>query len=140
MNEWMDAEERVERAQGLYEKGRWVEAAAELRAAIDSDPTNPAWHFNLALTLEAMDDCAGAESAYRQALALDDEDVDVLNALGVCLTRLGRHDEGRELFERIEHIDPTFEASYCNRIVTYTETGQHAEAEVMFYLARQVRE
>jgi tetratricopeptide (TPR) repeat protein len=139
MNEWMDAEQRVERAERLYEQGRWVEAAAELRAAIDADPTNLSWHYNLALTLDAMDDLPAAEQAYRAALRLDDDDIDVLNSLGVCLIRQHNYAEATTHFERIERLDPSFEPSYCNRIITYTETDRHDEAEVMFYLARQVK-
>ena len=37
-------------------------------------------------------------------------------------------------------MDPNYEGSYCNRIITYTEMGQHEQAELMFYLARQVKE
>ena len=34
MSDWIDGESRVELAQKLYEQGRLVEAAAELRATI----------------------------------------------------------------------------------------------------------
>lgn len=37
-------------------------------------------------------------------------------------------------------MDPEFEPSYCNRIITYAEMGQHDMAEQMFYLAQQIDE
>ena len=139
VNEWMDAEGRVERAHDLYEDGRWAEAAAELEAAIAVNPYNASWHFNLGLTLEALEEYPLACKAYRDALELAPHDIEALNCLGVNLTRLGQYAEGLGCFRRIEELDATYEAAYCNRIVTYAEMGQHDDAEVMFYLAQQLK-
>ena len=140
MNDWMDAEARVDRAHDLYEQGRWVEAAAELRAAIDLNPYNAAWHFNLALTLEAMEQYDRAAAEFTSALKIDPDDVETLNCLGVNMTRQGQYAQALELFERIEKIDSTYEPSYCNRIATYSEIGEHDKAETMFYFARQYKD
>ncbi len=140
MNEWFQAEQRVERAQHLFESGNYLKAAEELRSAIAVNPYNSSWHFNLALTMDALGFYEQAVRAYRQALELDPDDPDVLNGLGVDLTRLRRYRAALDCFERIERDDPTYEPSYCNRIVTYTEMGDHDRAETMFYLARQVKE
>ena len=140
MNEWIDAEARVERAQELYDEGRWAEAAAELKAAIAINPNNAGWYFNLALTLEAMDDYKHACEAYSEALELSPSDIEALNCLGVNLTRLGKYAEALDCFRRIEKLDWTYEPCYCNRIVTYTEMGEHDQADLTFYLARQVQD
>ena len=140
MNDWIDAESRAERAHELYEEGLWAEAAAELQAAIDINPENAAWHFNFALTLEAMGRYDKACKAYRAALKLEPDDMETLNCLGVNLTRAGRYAKSLKCFERIERLDATYEPCYCNRIITYTEMGDHEQAELMFYLARQVRD
>ena len=139
MNEWMDAETRVERAHDLYEKGRWAEAAAELQAAVAINPYNASWHFNLALTFEALEDYTRACKAYRASLALAPHDVETLNCLGVNLTRLGLYSQALTSFEEISQQDPSYEPAYCNRIVTYSELGQHDKAEVMFYTAQQIK-
>ena len=136
MSGWIDAERRVERAQELYGQGRLVEAAAELRAAIHINPHTAAWYFNLGLTMEALEDYAHACQAYEAALRLQGHDLEALCCLGVSQTRLGKYAEALKSFERIEQIDPTHEPSYCNRIVTYCEMGDHEKAELMFYLAR----
>ena len=140
LNEWMDAEARVESAHRHFEQGRWPEAAAELRAAIDINPHNAAWHYNLGLTLEAMDDFVRGGEALQKAVDLEPEDVEILNSLGVNLTRQALYAESLEMFGRIEKLDHTYEPSYCNRIITYTEMAQHDKAELMFYLARQVKD
>ena len=106
MNDWSNAEKRAEHAFQLYERGRWAEAAAELQAAIDVNPFNPAWHFNLALTLEAMEAYDKAGTAFREALDLAGDDVEILNCLGVNMTRRGLYAEALEYFERIDQIDP----------------------------------
>lgn len=139
MNDWNDAELRVERARDLYEEGQWVEAADELQAAIDINPYNPSWYFNLALTLEAMEKYARACECYEQALELDAGDMEAMNCLGVNLTRLGRYADALKRFKTIEKLNPKYEPSYCNRIITYTEMGDHDQAELMFYLARQIK-
>lgn len=140
MNEWMDAESRVEHAYKLYEDGRWPEAAAELRAAIEINPHNAAWYYNLGITLEAMEDFHNAGQEFLKASDLQKDDVEILNALGVNMTRQGKYAEALETFTQIEKVNPRYESSYCNRIITYTEMGLHDQAELMFYLARQVKD
>ena len=140
MNSWMDAESRVDRARELYDQGRLAEAAAELRSAIEINPYNPMWHFNLGLTLEALAEYVRACKAYKAALKLSPHDAETLNCLGVNMTRLGRYGDALECFAKIEQIDPTYEAAYCNRIVTYTEMGDHEQAELMFHMARLFKE
>ncbi len=140
MNDWDDAERRVERAHELFDRGQWEAALHELRAAIAINPYNGSWHFNLGLTYDAMDRYHEAMVAYRQALEIDPEDVEVLCALGHDCNRAANFDEAISLFERIERIDASFEPCYCNRIVSFSEKGDHEKAEEMFFLARQYRE
>ncbi len=140
MSDWQEAEERVEKAHELYERGRWEEALSELKAAIAINPYNGAWYFNLGLTLDMMDRYEEAITAYRRALEMESDDLELLNAVGTDCTRVGKHREAIEFFERIERIDPAYEACYCNRIIAYSELDQHDRAEEMFYLARQYKE
>jgi tetratricopeptide (TPR) repeat protein len=140
MNDWNDAERRVERAQELYEQRKLQEAVDELRAAIAINPYNSGWFFNLGLTLDELDRAEEAIDAYRQALEIDPNDLQTMNRLGMDLHRVGRFKLALQTFQKIEHIDPAFEASYCNRIITYTELNEHEKAEEMFYLARLYKE
>ncbi len=139
-NDWSDAEFRAHRAHRLYDEGRLTEAAEELQAAIAIDPSQPAWHFNLGLTYEAMDDIQAAIDCFQLALALDDSDVECLNCLAVNLTRLQRFDEALACYASIDRIDRGFEPAYCNRVATYSEMGDHEAAELAFYMARQIKD
>ncbi len=140
MNEWYDAEQRVERARELFEQRKWPEALDELRAAIESNPFNGGWRFNVGLILDEMGRYDEAVEAYRQVLEIDTDDLQAMNHLGVDLCRVARRREALEIFERIQSIDPSFEPGYCNRIIVYTELGEHDRAEEMFYLARLCKE
>ena len=110
MNDWYDAEQQVEKAQELFEQQKWSEALELLRAAVAINPYNPAWQFNIGLTLDEMERYVEAIEAYEQALALLPDDLESLNHLGVDLTRVGRFNDAIKTFEHIEQIDPTYEA------------------------------
>jgi superkiller protein 3 len=89
MNDWNDAERRVERAQELYEQRKLQEAVDELRAAIAINPYNSGWFFNLGLTLDELDRAEEAIDAYKQALDIDPNDLQTMNRLGMDLHRVG---------------------------------------------------
>jgi len=57
MNDWQDAEDRVEKAQELFAQQKWQEALDELRAAIAMNPYNSSWYFNIGLTLDELGRC-----------------------------------------------------------------------------------
>jgi tetratricopeptide (TPR) repeat protein len=81
-----------------------------------------------------------AIGAYHRALEIDADDIPALSHLGVDLHRVGNFQEALKTFERIQQIDPSYEPSYCRRILTYGELGDHERAEEMFYLARLYKE
>jgi len=135
---FMEAEHKVRKAFELYEDGEMPQALAELEAAIDINPSNSSWHFNKALTLDAINRFEDAISEYEISLQLSPDDLEVLNSLAIDYTRTGHYDLAIDTFERIQTLDPKFEPCYCNRIITYTEMGQHDLAEQMFYLAQQI--
>jgi tetratricopeptide (TPR) repeat protein len=140
MNDWNDAERRVEKAQELFEQHKWQEALDELRAATSINPYNGSWFFNIGLTLDELGRYDEAIDAYEQAIAIEPNDIQCLQHLGMDLHQVGRFEEALRSFERIEEIEPTYEPSYCSRIITYSELGDHDRAEEMFYLARLYRD
>jgi superkiller protein 3 len=140
MNDWDDAERRVERAQELFDQRRWSEALEEFRAAADINPYNAAWHYNIGLTLDEMGRFDEAIAAYRRASEIDPNDLRVMTRIGIDQQRMGNLDESIRTFEQIERRDPSFEPSYCNRILVYAELGDHDRAEEMFYSGRLFKE
>jgi tetratricopeptide (TPR) repeat protein len=132
------AEHKARRAFELYEDGKISQALMELEDALDINPSNGAWHFNKAITLDTISRFNDAIEEYEIALQLNPEDIEILNSLAVDYTRIGHYDFAIDTFEHIEELEPNFEPCYCNRIITYTEMGQHDLAEQMFYLAQQI--
>ncbi len=101
MNDWDDAERKVERAQELFEQRRWSEALEELRAAISINPYNGGWFFNIGLTLDEMDRFDEAIEAYRRAIEIEANDLQSLQHLGVDLHRIGNCKEALSTFEKM---------------------------------------
>jgi len=139
-NDWNDAERRVEKAQRFFEQCKWHEALREMKAAIELNPYNAAWFFNMGLIYDEMCEFAQAVAAYRQSVELEGDDVQSLHHLGVDLYRANRLKQALEIFQKIQTIDPAFEPGYCDRIIIHTEMGDHELAEEMFYTARLYKE
>ena len=139
MSDWIEAEQRAERAQQLLESECWPEALDELTAAIEINPHNAEWHGNRGYLLDQMGRHDDARGAYRLAVELDADNCEWLTALGLDLTRLGKLDEAIELFERIARLDPTNELAFCQRTAIYAYLNEHEKAEEMFYLAQQLK-
>jgi tetratricopeptide (TPR) repeat protein len=136
MNQWSDAERRVEKAQEFYEQRKWSEALREIRVATSINPYNSSWFFDTGLILDEMGHYAEALEAYRQADEIESNDIQTLNHIGLDLFRIGKVGESIEIFEKIEKIDSSFEPCYCNRITAYAHLGDHQRAEEVFYTAR----
>ena len=114
------AEHRARTAYELYEDGKMKQALEELDAALEINPSNASWHFNKALTLDALSQFEEAIHEFDLALQFNPEDTEILNSLAVDYTRTGLYDLAIETFEHIEQLDPEFEPSYCNRIIAYS--------------------
>ena len=138
MNDWLEAEQRVERAQQLSESHRWAEALTELDAALAIQPANAIWHAQRGYLLEELDRTEDAADAYQRSFDLDGDDREVALALGATLARLRRFGAALRIFEALARQHHDFEPAYCHRVYIYAELGRHDQAEEMFYLAQQL--
>lgn len=137
---WDTAEKNATRAFEFYEEGKMSQALEAIDNALETDPSNSRWHFNKALTLDAMSRFCEAIAEYQAALDIEPGDAEIMNCLAVDFTRSGGYDLAIDTFEEIEKNHPDFEPAYCNRIITYTEMGDYELAEQMFYHAQQINE
>lgn len=138
MNQWSDAEHHAQRGRQLYEAGEWDRALDELRLAVQYNPYQADWHFGMGLILDAMSRYREAAQAFEHALNLRGEDVQTLKHLGIDLVRSGQPRRALEILERTAQLNRECEPAYCYRIAAHAQLGQHEQAELMFYLARQV--
>jgi protein O-GlcNAc transferase len=80
-------------AASCFGLGRQQEGIACLRRICELAPGEAKSHLNLAGILAGTGDAAGAVESYRQALQLQPETPEILNALAVLLKALGSYDE-----------------------------------------------
>jgi len=140
MNDWYEAEQRIERAQQLSESQRWAEALGEIDAALAINPNNASWHAQRGCLLEELERIEEAVDAYVTSLDLEPGDRDISMALGVAFARLERFTKALEVFEGVARSNADFEPAYCHRIAVYAELGLHDQAEQMFYLAQELND
>ncbi len=140
MNDWMDAEQRIERAQQLCESRRWDEALEQVDRALEINPSNSSWWSSKGYLLDHLERYEAAITAYERALEHDPDDRELLSALGLDCVRTGQLLRAIDIFEHVQRIDPSYEPAYCHRIMMYAELGDHDLAEEMFYLAQQIDE
>lgn len=140
MNDWLEAEQRVERAQRFTESQRWAEALAELDAALAINPDNATWHAQRGLLLEELERWEEAGKAFETSRNLDPSDPEVSVALGQMLVRSERLGQALTVYEQLAKRYPDYEPAYCFRIHILSELGRHEQAEEMFYLAQELDE
>ncbi len=140
MTNWQDAEQHADRALDLFERGRWSEAETELRKALDLDPDQGDWHFNLGLTLERCGRDAEALSSYEQASRLLPEAVGPQLAAGSACLRLARFKDAIDWLEYVLTQDQACETAWAMLIDARTSLDDHDGAETTFYLAQDALE
>lgn len=87
---------RVLRGRMAFRAGRFEDAAAEFRAAIEADPEDLAARVNLGTAIGQAGDVAGAIEQFRWALKIDPDNLAAHFNLGVLLLRQGAAEEAIE--------------------------------------------
>ena len=136
MSTWQDAEQHADRALDFFERGRWSDAESELRKALDIDPDQGDWHFNLGLTLERCDREGEALSSYEQAARLLPEAVGPRLAAGSACLRLLRFDDATQWLESVLEDEQSCESAWAMLIDARTALEDHDGAETAFYMAQ----
>lgn len=98
---FLSSEEYDERAHKQYDRGDYEAALDTLKEGVQLYPHAVELHVGLGYTRLAREEFAWARLAFEKALVLDPEDDDARVGLGETLMRFGRHDEARELFQRV---------------------------------------
>jgi len=98
------SEEYDERAHSLYNEGEYDEALETLKEGLALYPNAVELYVGLGHARLAREEFAWARLAFERALVLDPGHEDAMVGMGEVLLRLGRTDEGRELFRRVEAL------------------------------------
>ncbi|MBY0468423.1 MAG: tetratricopeptide repeat protein [Burkholderiaceae bacterium] len=83
--------------------------------AVAGSPREPRYHFTLGRAHKAAGNLDGAESAYRQAIALDAAYVDAMVSLGIVLKTRGDADGAIALYDRALALSPRSATAHANR-------------------------
>src|SRR2546422_898610 len=140
MNDWQDAEDRVEKAQELFAQQKWQEALDELRAAIAMNPYNSSWYFNIGLTLDELGRYDEALEAYTKALRIEPDDIEALHRMGVDQAPRGRFDQALAIFDNAPAPTASYALSFCDPLPIYSTAANRDSAEGPFYTSRQYKE
>jgi tetratricopeptide (TPR) repeat protein len=98
--------------------------ASELAdAEIARGRIHPALFSARAFWLEEQQRFADALREFQRARALSLRDVTLLNAIGLCLTRLYRLSEAIDVFDEAIRLDPTYASSYHRKGIALGMTG-----------------
>ena len=83
----------------IHALGRFAEALASFRRALEICPQYPQALANLGMAQQSLGECDAALASYREALKLDPHHPDASIKLAVLLEQLGRADEAIRLYE-----------------------------------------
>jgi tetratricopeptide (TPR) repeat protein len=121
--------EALETQSSMFEhQGRYEDAAASLREAIERDPHNYIPYLMLGnLQLNALDEIDAAAESYRDVLGLNPKEAPVREALAQVLIEQGKLGEARDEYEKLRaEQDLSFQGLYdLGRI--YVRTGHPRE-------------
>jgi Flp pilus assembly protein TadD len=89
-----------------FRGGRFREAARHMRKAVDLDPANVDWRYDLAVSLQKAERHDDAAAEYRRVLDAGGEAADALANLALCLRALGRLHDAELAAERAAALAP----------------------------------
>jgi tetratricopeptide (TPR) repeat protein len=98
---FLSSDEYADRAHKLYHEGRYDEAIAALREAIERFPHAVELHVGLAYVQLAVEEYAWARADFERAIALDPNDEEALAGLGEALLKLGDRPGALQCFDRV---------------------------------------
>ena len=92
--------------EALTRQGRWEEALAAFRIAVEHAPEDAREHSNIGAALIMLDRLDEAEEPLRRALALDPRSVYALQNLAAAETMWKRYGEALALYRRLVEVAP----------------------------------
>lgn len=127
-----DTEGLVLRGQSLINMKQYHEGIAELKKAIELNPTNIATYIDLARVYVLMKDQSSAEKTLEQAVTVDPRSTDARLARGDLRFLTGKKDEAEAEYKRALEIAPDNESLYLKLAGFYRLVGKWAEAEAVY--------
>ncbi|HWL08913.1 MAG TPA: tetratricopeptide repeat protein [Planctomicrobium sp.] len=122
-----------------YRQGNYVAARGEFERALMDNPYRASYAYNVARSMEAQGDTAGAEELYQHALTLNPQHRPSYNALSTLLVNQGRSDDARQLLSAWSFTQPYAAAANVELAQVEKSDGNLAGAEQQLNLALDKR-
>lgn len=135
--EWRDADDLAEQARRHFESGRFADAEAALRQALEQNPERPDWHFNLGHVLEQSDRTTEARAAYMRCHQLDPGAPEPLLAAARTLALDGHHGEAVRLIDQAISLDRHNDAAHAQKVAVLGNCERLEDARDAFYVAQE---
>ncbi|MBA3850019.1 MAG: hypothetical protein C0502_08490 [Opitutus sp.] len=119
---------RVRRAQDWANRGRLVEAAAEMRRAAEWDPFSPGIHQSLGLVLAAAGQLAAAAEELDRAVALAPDDASLALQAALAHAQAGQPESAERLLRAAVERAPGLHRAWYNLGLLLAQRGRLAEA------------
>jgi tetratricopeptide (TPR) repeat protein len=123
------SEEKIRQARALCEQGLWDEVLAYAEKWQVECPEDHKALFYAGLGFTGLGQYRQAETAYRQALKIDDTDAKVWNNLGgILFEHLRRPQDGVHCIEQTLKLNPDNKLGWANLAAMVGRLGQHEQA------------
>jgi tetratricopeptide (TPR) repeat protein len=117
----------------LAQEGKYAEAIAEYKKALEKDPEQPYVIANMADALSKNNQNDEALAAYQRAIALKPDDAAMYTNMGVLLGKMGKVAESQEAFKKAASVNPGAAGqNFYNLGATLVNSGKAAEAAEAF--------
>lgn len=126
------ADAHIYSAENLEAQGKWDEAAAEYRRAIQLNPHQPGIHFRLGRMLlnrpQTANSAQEGERELAQELRIDPRNAEAEFILGDRAREAGQWQDAAAHFNRAVQIDPNFGDGYLGLGMTYLQSHRPQDA------------
>ena len=111
------------------ERGNKQKAVELVRQAINIDPNQPSYWFNLGYLLQELEDHAEAIDAFRRALAMNEKMDACWYGIAISQVKLGLLDEAVTSLKRNTEMQPMSPYGWYQLAHTYCRLGRMEDAE-----------
>lgn len=120
------------------EEGNFLAAENLLRKAIEIEPNNADYRFELANLYAEQENLIEARFEYEQAVMIAPDHLASRYNLGLVYSELGLPSEAREEFRKVLDLDPSNIRAQIQIGYTYADQGFYDEAREAFQLAQEM--
>ncbi len=124
----VSAADAMKQGNDLYGQGKFAEAVAMYKKALEADKGNVSAQVNLGNAYFALDRLEDAAGAFTAAAKASPNDADIHSNLGAVLLRQGKVSEAQAEVETAVRLKPTLAEGHYILGVIYRQTGKLPQA------------